>query len=74
MEKYITDETLAKYRELLPYGSIKEIANKVGVTPVAVGQFLKGKSKNFLIEREILKVIIEVQTERNKLLKQAGIL
>lgn len=65
---------LELYRASLPHGSIKEVAKMVGVTNVAVSQFLRGEFSSEKIENGILKYIGCREKERNDLLKKAGFL
>lgn len=67
-------EKLNFYRSSLPYGMINVVANRAGVTGQAVTNYLKGRNGSLRIENVILDVIAELQAERNKRLKKAGLL
>lgn len=74
MKKIITKETADFYKRSLPHGYQKKIADELGITPISVAQFLARKNGSKQIEDAILKTIAELQTERNELLKRAGII
>ena len=61
------NEYLSKLRKELPYGSIKEIAERTGHHRNYVGQVLKGKSFN----QEIIDEAISVRKEHLDKLRQS---
>lgn len=62
------------YRSKLPHGTKKEIATKVGVSPQAVNNFLKGRNKSLRIENAILEKLAELRRDENLRMKKAGLL
>lgn len=74
MKKSVTNEKLEFYRAMLPYGTIKIVAERAGVTGQAVTNFLNGRNGSYRIENTILDIIAELQAERKERLKKAGIL
>jgi len=62
------------YRKSLPHGSQVIIAKKVGVTPIAVSQFLRGTTNSERIENAIIEMIAEKKEQRDVLLRKAGLL
>ena len=73
MKKVVNTEKLEIYRSLFPHGAQKEIAVKLGVSVVAVSQYLKGQHRSERIEAAILEKIAEVKEARQRLLKRAGL-
>lgn len=73
MKKVPTKEKLETYRAMLPYGTLKIVAERVGVTGQAVTNFLNGRNGSVRIENAILDVIAEVEAERNERLKRLRI-
>jgi predicted transcriptional regulator len=74
MEKDSRKEMLAAFSEALPHGTIKRVAEKAGVHNAAVSGFLKGRNQSLRIEFAILHVIAEIRKERERLMKEAGLL
>lgn len=74
MSQAISKETADLYRRSLPRGYQKKIAGAIGVSPIAVSQFLAGKHASKRIEEAILKTIAELREERAELLRNAGML
>ena len=66
-------ERLLLYRSMLPRGYMKFIAHKVGVTPMSVSHFLKGRNESYKIENAILDTIADLKKERAEKLKAAGL-
>jgi transcriptional regulator with XRE-family HTH domain len=57
-------------KKLVPHGYGKLIAEKAGVTPKYVSQFLNEKNDSTKIEIAVLEVIAELKGKRKQLLKQ----
>lgn len=74
MKNNLNKEMRNEYKKMLPYGAIKEIVEETGLCRNSIYNFLKGKSNNPDIEKAILKKISRIKKEREKLLKEAGLL
>lgn len=53
----------------LPYGAQIEIAKKLGITAVSVCNYLNGKTKNSIVEKEILAKYKIIKKEKKELQK-----
>lgn len=74
MKNLRSKEMRELYRSLLPHGAQVKIAQKLGVTPTAVSQFLQGKHGSERIENAVLDMIAELKAERENKLRKAGLL
>lgn len=72
MEKYSKNEILAVCRSIIPHGMQKEIAQKAGVSPLTVSNYLRGITYNLKVEKVVLETVAKLRKERDKLLKEAG--
>ena len=71
---HLDNETLRKYRSMLPHGYINILAKRSKVSRLSVSNFLAGRYNSKKIEDTVLDVIAELVKERNKKLKAAGLL
>jgi hypothetical protein len=74
MKNISRNEILAVYRASLPYGARIKIAEKAGVSITAVHSFFSGRIKSERIEKTVLEYIAELRKERERLMKEAGLL
>jgi len=59
-----------KVREMLPQGSLKEVANLANVSNSAVTNYFKGRSNSYKIEMASLKVAQRYEKERRTLISK----
>lgn len=74
MKERENEEVRKAYKSMLPNGYQKKIAKDLGLQPSSICQFLSGKLNSSRIEVAVLKTIAELKREREKLLKDAGLL
>lgn len=74
MKKTVDKEKLARYRNLLPYGSAKDVAAIAGRKVNSVSDYLNGKSRSPRIEFAILQVIKEHKEKLEAAQRAAGLL
>ena len=56
-------------RENLPYGAQKEIASKLGISPLSVNQYLSGIRNSSKIENAVIGKYEEVKKRREEIKK-----
>jgi hypothetical protein len=69
----MTKQELTALHQSLPYGSVKRIAETVGITPDAVGQVFRGKFKNERVVTAALNLLKETKEKekaQSELLKE----
>lgn len=59
-----------KIRENIPHGYGKVIAEKAGVSPKSVSEYLNNRTNSERIEQAALEVIAQVQQTKNHLISQ----
>lgn len=70
----MNEDVLKQCKEMLPHGMMKIIAKKAGVTTMSVSYFLRGRNKSIRVEKALLEVLAELRMERERLMKDAGLL
>lgn len=74
MKNISRNEILAIYRTSLPYGARIKISQKAGVSITSVHSFFSGRLKSERIEKAVLEYIADLRKERERLMKEAGLL
>jgi hypothetical protein len=66
-------ELLKLYSSQLPRNTKHIVAERIGISRQSVSCFFAGKNKSRRTEIEVLKLIAELKSEREELLKKAGL-
>ena len=57
-------------KQQMPRGAGKLLAEKIGVTPKSISNYMTGKTNSGKIELAVLKFVGELKKEKNQLLKK----
>ncbi len=74
MKLDINKEKIDLYESVLTYGSKKQIAKLANVSVQAVSRFFSCKGNSAKIEAATLEYIAQINKDRKRMLKKAGLL
>jgi hypothetical protein len=74
MKKNFDKEKLSMYRSMLPYGTLKLVSERSGLSRMAVYDYFSGRTCSRRAESAVLEIIAELKKEREEKLKAAGLL
>jgi transcriptional regulator with XRE-family HTH domain len=57
-------------KKQMPHGSAKILAEKIGVTPKSISNYITGKSNSEKIELAVLQLVADLKKKKNQLLKK----